>query len=100
MCSFKQFSSRLNGLPRVAGQDCRWKKLVIIIFRPNFFLKNDFLGKALKSSLFAVLSSGLKQTYFFYEKKTYLIDVNWLYISCNVTKKKKSAESSKQDDCY
>ena len=62
----------------------------------NYYLQTKFFFK----KLFAVLSSGLKQTYFFYEKKTYLIDVNWLYISCNVTKKKKSAESSKQDDCY
>ena len=28
----------------------------------------------------------------------YLTDVNWLYISCKVTKT--SSKSSKQDDCY
>ena len=28
----------------------------------------------------------------------YLIDVNWLYIWCKVTKK--ASDSSKQDDCY
>ena len=47
--------------------------------------------------LFTVLSSDLKQRYFFHEKKKcniryssplpYLIDVNWLYILCKVTKK-------------
>ena len=30
----------------------------------------------------------------------YLTDVNWLYISCKVTEKKKSADSSKEDDSY
>ena len=58
-------------------------------------------------TFFAVLSSNLKQRYFFHEKKTniyysfsllYIIDVNWPYISCKVTKK--SSESNKQDDCY
>ena len=66
------------------------------------------LGQVLKPPLFAALSSNLN--IFLPWKKNcnadyssslpYLIDVNWLHISCNVTKKKKLAESSKQDDCY
>ena len=64
-------------------------------FQTKSFLKNNLLVKALEP-LFAVLSSDLKQRYFFHEKKCnidyssllpYLIDVNWLYISCKVTKK-------------
>ena len=65
-------------------------------FQTKSFLKNNLLVKALEP-LFAVLSSDLKQRYFFLEKKKcnidyssplpYLTDVNWLYISCKVTKK-------------
>ena len=78
-------------------------------FQTNLFLKNNLLGKALNPPFFVVLSSDLKQTNFFHKKNSnidysssflYLIDVNWLYISCKVTKEKCSAESSKQDDCY
>ena len=58
-------------------------------FQTKSFLKNNLL--------FAVLSSDLKQRYFFREKKNcnsdyssslpYLTDVNWLFISCKGTKK-------------
>ena len=60
----------------------------------------------LPTFFFAVLSSDLKQIFLPWKKTNiyysfslpYLIDVNWPYISCKVTKK--SSESNKQDDCY
>ena len=72
-------------------------KCVSIIFRRNFFKKNKLLVKALKPLFLQSFLSDLKQRHFFHEKKnsnidyssslSYLIDVNWLYISCKVTKK-------------
>ena len=56
MCSFKQFRSRLKGLPKVAGSDCRWKgKLFSKIpmckyyFQTKLFPKNNLLVKTLKA---------------------------------------------------
>ena len=51
------------------GRESYFQKfqIVSIIFRPNFFKK--FAGKGAKTPLFAVLSSDLKQRYFFHAKK-------------------------------
>ena len=77
---------------------------VSIIFKPNLKKKKKMLVKALKPPFFAVFSSDLKQRYFFHERKCdigysfsirYLIDVNWLYISCKVTKKSQLREANK-----
>ena len=111
MYSFKQFGSRLNGLPKVAGYDCRWKGKLFskfpmckYYFQTKFKKKKKMLVKALKPPFFAVFSSDLKQRYFFHERKCdigysfsirYLIDVNWLYISCKVTKKSQLREANK-----
>ena len=79
---------------------------VKVLFSDHFFKKNNLLVKALKPP-FCSAFFYLKQRYFFHEKNCnidyssslhYLIDVNWLYIWCKVTKK--ASDSSKQDDCY
>ena len=99
-------------MPKVAGYDCRWKgKLFSKFPMCKYYFQTKFkkkkkkmLVKALKPPFFAVFSSDLKQRYFFHERKCdigysfsirYLIDVNWLYISCKVTKKSQLREANK-----
>ena len=85
-------------------QNTSWRLLLqyVLWFWDQFYKKNHLLGKALKSPLFCSPFFWLK-TCFFNEKKlkhwlqflTSVLNwcqlVNWLYISCKVTRKKKSA---------
>ena len=95
---------------------CWWNGKQFLLFSGQISFKKMFAAKgAPKPLFFAVLSSDWKQTFLSCKKVCnihyssslpYLIVVNWLYISCKVfilfkvTKKKNSADSSKQDDCY